>query len=860
MPRAFLLAALLAIVAAAQEEGPSRRLESARRLKQQRSFQAAAQAYRAVLPALRSGSDRGVLAHALLEYGQASLSTGDYAGALGAAQEAVLIFHDLKDAGGEAQADNVSGSAQLYNGDYDGAIHAFEGALQLDRRLHDAQGEITRLSNIGNVYFFQGKYLDAQGSYERALARVEETSGKPWNANRRELVLTNLATLYEQLGQYQKALEYYQRALAGSQQMGPSERAQLLSNAGTLYRRLGDAVKALETYRAAQALYAREHLSDGEIHVLQDIGIALALDFQDLNGAVTAFSKALASAEASANRREAALAHLFRGEAFYRMKKDDAAGRDFAAALGTAHEIGAREEQWTALYGIGRIASSRDDDARAAAAFREAIAIIESIRTGMGHSSLKTDFLADKRQVYDAMIDLTLRDTGGASDKLFGMFEEARSRNLQDSLGKVKLRLSEVQSALPPRSMLLEYWLDAGRVAVLWIAKDASGLVTRPLTARDIEALSALPDALQHTTDSHWRGISADVGKLLLGGVPLNRSIEQLLIVPDGILSEAPFEVLSVSGGEPALLERFAVSYLPSAALLLRSPMRERPLLPWQRRWIGFGNPVVNAKDVLPNDEHWSRLPDSARELQSIRRVLPGGGEIHSGEGDLKRYLFNGLAGVPMLHFSTHASIDFTDPNLSRILFTPEPGRQGSAYLFRSEVQALPLASVDLVTLSACDTERGRLQPGEGVQSFSRAFLAAGARSTVTTLWRVADGPAADLMRLFYSHLARGETKAESLRAAKLNFLHSGTELALPEYWAAFVITGDAETPIRPVLSWMWFVVPAVAAAALISFLSRRRFRHRLRRCFHRYFPHRYSRRRPNRMYPNPMTSRSPDR
>jgi tetratricopeptide (TPR) repeat protein len=854
MPWAFLLAALLAIIAAAQEDGPSRRLESARHLKQQRSFQAAAQAYRAVLPALRSGGDRGVLAHALLEYGQTSLSTGDYAGALGAAQQAVRIFRDLKDAAGEAQADNVSGSAQLYSGDYDGAIRAFEDALQLDRRLRDAQGEITRLSNIGNVYFFQGKYLDAQNSYERALARVEETSGESWNANRRELVLTNLAALYEQLGQYQKALEYYQRALGGSQQMAPSERAQLLSNAGTLYRRLGDAVKALETYRAAQALYAREHLSDGEIHVLQDIGIALALDFQDLNGAVAAFTKALASAEGSANRREAALAHMFRGEALYRMKKDDAASRDFAAALATAREIGAREEQWTALYGIGRIARRRGDDASAAAAFRDAIATIESIRTGLGRSSLKTDFLADKRQVYDAMIDLTLRDHAGASNELFGMFEEARSRNLQDSLGKAKPRLSEVQSALPPRSMLLEYWLGAGRVAVLWIAKEASGLVTRPLAASDIEAISALPDALQHAAGSHWREISANAGKLLLAGVPLNRSIEQLLIVPDGILSQAPFEVLSVSGGEPALLERFAVSYLPSAALLLRSPLRERPLLPWQRQWIGFGNPVVNAKDVLPNDEHWSRLPDSARELQSIRRVLPGAAEIHSGEDNLKRYLFNrGLAGAPMLHFSTHASIDFTDPNLSRILFTPEPGRQGSAYLFRSEVQALPLAAVDLVTLSACDTERGKLQPGEGVQSFSRAFLAAGARSTVTTLWRVADGPAADLMRLFYTHLARGETKAESLRAAKLSFLRSGTELALPQYWAAFIITGDAETPIRGVLSWVWFVVPTAFAAALVSFLFRRRFHRHFRRHPFRFRPSRTS-------YPNPITSQSPDR
>lgn len=43
------------------------------------------------------------------------------------------------------------------------------------------------------------------------------------------------------------------------------------------------------------------------------------------------------------------------------------------------------------------------------------------------------------------------------------------------------------------------------------------------------------------------------------------------------------------------------------------------------------------------------------------------------------------------------------------------------------------------MTLSECETEAGRVARNEGIQSFSRAFLAAGARSTVTTLWRVED-------------------------------------------------------------------------------------------------------------------------
>src|ERR1700744_6305224 len=107
MPRIFsiVLAAILTIASAAQESDASRRLESARRLRTQRSFPSAACAYEAVLPALRSNGDRTVLAHALLEYGQTSLVTGDYSAALKAAVEAVRIFQELKDAASETQAD-----------------------------------------------------------------------------------------------------------------------------------------------------------------------------------------------------------------------------------------------------------------------------------------------------------------------------------------------------------------------------------------------------------------------------------------------------------------------------------------------------------------------------------------------------------------------------------------------------------------------------------------------------------------------------------------------------------------------------------------------------------------------------------
>jgi hypothetical protein len=66
-------------------------------------------------------------------------------------------------------------------------------------------------------------------------------------------------------------------------------------------------------------------------------------------------------------------------------------------------------------------------------------------------------------------------------------------------------------------------------------------------------------------------------------------------------------------------------------------------------------------------------------------------------------------------------------------------------------------------------------------------------------------------MQRFYEHLVRGESKAQALRAAKLSFLQSGSRLSLPKYWGAFVLNGDGQRPIRPVLSLAWALVPGLA-------------------------------------------------
>jgi tetratricopeptide (TPR) repeat protein len=675
-----------------------------------------------------------------LEAAQAALDAGDYSRAIQQAETAAADFQSAKDPAHEALARNVAGSAYLHRGEYDLALGRYRRALTLDRQQHDAQGEITRLSNIGSVYFFRGRYLEALTEYEKALQRAQEANGQ------RQLVFTNLAMLYEQLGQDRKALDYYQQALALGPSLTTSERGQLLSSTGTLYRRMGDPAKALESYRAAQDIYAKEHISGAEIRVLEEIGITQAVHLHDLNAALASFTQALQLANATGTPREIAGAHLYRGEALYRMNSWAASADEFRQALtGT--------EQWTALYGLGRVQRQQGRTAEAAQTFGKAIGIIEGVRGGAADLAGKSVFLPRKRDVYDAAIALEL--TGKPEPAhLFTRIEQARAADPGT--------LPAVQAKLATGSLLLEYWIGEGKLAVLWANSKDAGLVTRDWTEGNTAA------ALSTT---------------LLQGVPLDSSAKQLIIVPDGPLVSIPFETL----GSPLLVERFPISYLPNAALLLREQEWRTPLLPWRSQLAAFGDPT---------------------ELTAIARSLPGRVTIHAGADSRKSYLFDHtIEGVPLLHFATHAVADANDANRSHILFS-------SGYLFRGEIQDLPLSQTDLVTLSASE--------GEGVQSLSTAFLAAGARSTVTTLWKVPDEATADFMGRFYSHLAKGESKAAALRNVKLNFLHSGTTLADPKYWAAFVLSGTGQAPIRPVLSWLWLLVPAGVAAAAMMLKNRR--------------------------------------
>jgi CHAT domain-containing protein len=111
------------------------------------------------------------------------------------------------------------------------------------------------------------------------------------------------------------------------------------------------------------------------------------------------------------------------------------------------------------------------------------------------------------------------------------------------------------------------------------------------------------------------------------------------------------------------------------------------------------------------------------------------------------------------------------------------------------EIRDLSLRA-DLVTLSACETGKGKLLGEEGIASLERAFLLAGAKSVIASLWTTDDTYTIALMKRLYQHLMDGDDKGAALRQAKLDLLKDFGEQALPIYWAGFTLVGDGSTPI----------------------------------------------------------------
>jgi CHAT domain-containing protein len=799
--RARAIWTLLAAACMAAASGNSQ-LDQARALRRSGKLAEA----RAVLNGMVAGAavPSPERAQALFEISQIDLADGHYGAATQESGSAIDLFRAAHERAGEGNALTIRGLAHLYAGSYSEARADFNLALDIARETRDASAEVTRLNNIGTVFYFEGDYGSAAVRYEAAMRVVEEHRTEPWNTSRRQLTVANIATIYQRLGQYDRALEAYGALRDAVNALPPSEEAQVLANMGALYRRLGDPVKALETYRAAQALYRRQAMRNGEIAVLNNIGIAQALDLRLYPEALATFDKALAMAQESGDRSVEVHSLLYRAETLYRMGSASESGAGFLRAYELATQIRATEERWKSLYGMARNDAQGGGHSSAVSRLQEAAALIESLR-GSGPTNMRSGFLADKRQVYDLLMLEELRDPAVTDSTLFAMIEQTHSRVAQDAKKeRVALSLESLQRALPRGTLVLDYWLGDNAAAVLWARAGAAGIERIENASGLRTRLRSFAASLADVKSDSWKEEGRRLGGQLLPKVASAEQMERVIIIPDRELAFVPFETLFLPG-DPAsrLIDRAAVSYARAASLVAATPWRRQIWPFWQTTMLAFANPTKgNGPDILnlPFARDAGPLQEAGNEVRDAARAIGGRAQLHIGPDARKEYLTRGVLPLtPVLHFATHAMSDAEDPARSFILLAPRHAPDAYDYLFLKEASGLNLRNVDLVTVSACDTARGKLVEGESTESFGGAFLDAGAKAVVASLWPVGDQATSRLMHGFYSGLAKGDSVAVALRQAKILALKNGQ--SHPYYWAGFIVSGDGEVRLPYVVS-----------------------------------------------------------
>jgi CHAT domain-containing protein len=186
---------------------------------------------------------------------------------------------------------------------------------------------------------------------------------------------------------------------------------------------------------------------------------------------------------------------------------------------------------------------------------------------------------------------------------------------------------------------------------------------------------------------------------------------------------------------------------------------------------------------ILHLATHGFFLPDQERDLNREGRGLGFDiGEFSSAKDGMAR-----LSGPMMENPMLRSGLALAGANTWLKAGTlPEEAEDG--LLTAEDVTGLDLLATELVVLSACETGLGQVHIGEGVFGLRRAFVLAGAKTLVMSVWKVPDEPTRELMEDFYRRLLAGEGRAEALRQAQLALKAKYPE---PFYWGAFICQGD---------------------------------------------------------------------
>lgn len=641
--------------------------------------------------------------------------------------------------------------------------------LLAEPELDDAvRGRV--LNSAARFAHLQGDYERAQDGYRDSFT-IWERLGNPL---RQGLALNNRGILHYELQNYPAAEADFRSSARLFEETGATfHQARAYNELGLLYRDQGKFSAALESLTMAADLFEREGAVDFGGRVANNIGEVKLLT-GDFDAAIACFDQALRQMR---TRVYAVDVHLNRGLVAQAQGDDDRALEHYEAALALARDLQRRDVVALCHYRAGHAQQrlNRLDDALAS--YAAAINEIEGIRHPLRDEDLMISLMGRWQQVYEAAVQLCL--LRGDAPAAFAYAERARARAFADVLarrgaeaplvGSIPVTAAEVQAALPPRALLLAYFATGlrGDESALFsaIPREAAGLraclITPPRTLLFAVSASGIQSYDCKLDPNALRSPQLQDGRRFLAPRLLQRAFTGLLgpvadlidragslvVVPHGPLHQMPFAAL-VGGGQPLLERSPKLCYAPSATLVLRTLALRPAAAPEPCLALGYDGAERGLRQTEP-------------EAAAIAALC--GGSAWRGTAGVCARLRDQADRYRWLHLACHGEFDLDDP--LRSWLEVGPGERLTA----ADVMEQWTLRADLVTLSACHSGISRVLRGDEPMGLVRAFLSAGARAVLVSLWPVEDTSARMLMERFYALMLGplGRDPAAALREAQ---------------------------------------------------------------------------------------------
>ena len=627
-------------------------------------------------------------------------------------------------------------------GDFKQAIEYHTLHLSIARALGDRSGEACSYCNLSHAYRSRRNLKEADKYQKQALSISTDLGLKDTKA----AAYSNLGIFSQVLGDFEQAIEYHTQHLSIAKELGDRhEEGCAYGNLGNAYQSLGNLEQAIEYHTQHLSIAKEVGAMDNEAHACYSLGC----DFE-LSGAL---HEALDYYRSSAKRFDEMRA-LLQSEDVWKITFRN----EYEAAYTAL---------WKTLLSLERV-----DEALNAAEQGRAQGLMDLMKLRYDSELPASEALESKEKISDMLSDLSTQTVFAALEsKIIHLWVLSTGR-------KVQFRQKEVEK-------------EDAVTFLECLSRDALEEIQRKRSANDLR------DELPPTEESGQEAVKSSRCKsnplclfhdLIIGPIADLLEGEELIIVPDGPLCLAPCAAF-LDGKSRYLSESFRIRILPSLTSL-KLITHSAESYHKKSGVLLVGDPCLEEITNIFGAPKFDPLPYARKEVEAIGEMLNisplTGKEATKGE------VLRRITSVAVVHIAAHGKIETGEillaPNCVETSTIPE---EDYYVLTMSDVLATKIPA-RLVVLSCCHSAKGKVM-AEGVVGIARAFLGAGARSVLVSLWAIDDEATMEFMITFYRHLHRGCSASVALHQS-MKCLRESEKFGEVEYWAPFILIGDDVT------------------------------------------------------------------